>query len=313
MEATSPANTNPLAWLSLVLGVLAPLTCGATAPFALLFGYLALRRVHLSDGRLPGLRAARAGMVLGAVTAVLFLAGLFVVGLVQMRVRSEVTICSNNLRRIGFAVDLYHDQKEVGNYPPGTMPLADVAPDRRLSWMVSILPYMEADPTGTSQKGQALYDRFDRNRGWDVPENRAAMAGAPAWFACPVAPRNDPTLAYYVGLAGFGTDAPTLEKGDPRAGFFGYDRVINRDDVTRGTSETMMVTERVGALGPWAAGGPATVTGVDPQRQPYVPGQFGGLHPHGANVLFADGHVNFIPDSASPVVWEEQCRIHRSE
>lgn len=313
MEATPPPNTNPLAWLALVLGILAPLTCGATAPFALLFGYLALRRVHLSDGRLPGLRAARIGMILGAATVVLFLVGLFVVGLVHLRDKSEVTVCSNNLRRIGFAVNLYHDQKNIKHYPPGTIPLADVPPDRRLSWMVSILPYMEADPTGVSQKGQALYDRFDRNRGWDVAENRAAMTGAPTWFTCPAAPRTDPTLTHYVGLAGFGADAATLGKDDPLAGFFGYERVISRADVTRGTSETMMVTERAVAHGPWAAGGPATVAGVDPREQPYVPHQFGGLHPHGANVLFADGHVAFIPDSASPVVWEEQCRIHREE
>ncbi len=322
MEAASSPNTNPLGWLALVLGVLALPTLGATAPFALLFGFLALRRVNLSDGRLPGLRAARTGFVLGALGTALFFVLLFIVGLNYLHGKSDVIICTNNLRRVGQAVNLYHDEKQNNHYPPGTIFVADLPPDQRLSWMVSILPYMEADlipePAATkssaaSQRSQALYDRFDRARGWDVPENRAAMIGAPAWFVCPDAPRaapDQPAPTQYVGIAGFGSDAPTLEKTDPRAGFFGYDRVINREDVKRGTAETIMVSERAAALGPWGAGGPATVTGVDGLVQPFVPRQFGGLHPQGANTLFADSHVNFITERAIPLVWEEQCRIN---
>jgi prepilin-type processing-associated H-X9-DG protein len=317
MDATPP-NTNPLAWLSLVLGVLAPLTCGATAPFALLFGFLALRRVNLSDGRLAGARAARAGMVLGAIGIVLFFAGLFVVGLYELRGKSEATVCTNNLRRIGLAVNLYHEAKDHPHYPTGTVVIPELDPDQRLSWMVSILPYMESEPGAGApapfRKGETLYGHFDLKKGWHGPANQEAIILA--WFVCPagrsVAPAGT-DLTTYVGIGGLGTLSPTFPKTDPRAGFIGWDRVITRDDVTRGTAETMMVTERAHDLGPWPRGGWGTVTGVDPAAQPYVPRQFGGLHPHGANVLFADAHVNFVTDRANPVVWEEQCRIKRDE
>jgi prepilin-type processing-associated H-X9-DG protein len=319
-------RTNLLAWVSLVLGVLAPLTCGATAPFALFFGFLALRRVHLSDGRLAGGRAARAGMILGGLGIVLFFAGLLVVGITRLRGKSEVTICANNLRRIGQAVILYHDQVDHPHFPPGTAPVAGLEPDQRLSWMVSILPYMEVEPTpvppseklpAAFHKGEALYARFDLQKGWREDPNREAASSPLVWFVCPAAAYRpvpgEPVLTQYVGIGGLGTDSPALPKTDPRAGFFGYDRVISRADVTRGTAETMMVTERKGVVGPWSAGGPATVTGVDPLKQPYIPTQFGGLHPGGANTLFADGHVTFISDLAAPRVWEDQSRIHADE
>jgi prepilin-type processing-associated H-X9-DG protein len=316
-------RTNLLASVSLVLGVLAVPTCGATAPAALLLGYLALRRVNLSDGRLAGGRAARAAMILGAVGLVLLPVGLFVTYLYHLRGQSEQTLCTNNLRRIGQAISLYHDAKEHPNFPPATVLVPDLAPDGRLSWMVSILPYMEVEPTlgpatakapAAFHKGAALYDRFDLKKGWEQDPNREAAGASPSWFLCPAAASRpvpgEPVPTQYVGIGGLGADAPALPTGDPRIGFFGYDRVISRIDVRRGQSETMMVTERAEAVGPWTAGGPATTAGVDPRKQPYVPQQFGGLHPHGANVLFVDGHVAFISDRAAPRVWEDQSRIN---
>jgi prepilin-type processing-associated H-X9-DG protein len=316
-------RSNLLAWVALVLGVLAPLTCGATAPLALLLGYLALRRVNLSDGRLAGSRAARAAMILGGVGLVSLPGGLLVVLLYYLRGQQNLAVCTNNLRRIGQAVNLYHDAKEHPNFPPGTVRVPGLEPDQRLSWMVSILPYIEVEPTlgpatakapAAYHKGEALYGRFDLKKGWREDANRAAMSGSLSWFMCPASSYRpapgEPALTQYVGLGGLGTDAPALPKIDPRAGFFGYDRVISRADVTRGLTETMMVTERADAVGPWAAGGPATVAGVDPQKQPYVPRQFGGLHPHGANTLFVDGHVTFINKGAAPRVWEDQSRIN---
>jgi prepilin-type processing-associated H-X9-DG protein len=326
MEAPPSPRTDPLAPVSLVLGLLALPTFGAAAPFALLFGFLALRRINLSDGRLRGARAAKAGMILGGAGVALFFIGLFIVGLSQLRDKSQLTACTNNLRRIGQAVNLYHDQKEHPHFPPGTIPNPNLPPDQRLSWMVAVLPYMEREPAidpsaarppGAFQKGEELYGRFDRDKGWEAAENRKAMSGSSPWFVCPAAPDHpapgEPALTQYVGLAGLGKDAPVLPKTDPNAGFFGYDRIINRGDVKRGLEQTMIVTERAHAVGPWGAGGPATVTGVDPDRTPFVPEQFGGLHPHGANTLFADGHVRFITDRAVPRVWEDQCRINVDE
>src|SRR5439155_13442135 len=113
-----------------------------------------------------------------------------------------------------------------------------------------------------------------------------------------------PGITTYVGIAGVAPDAASLPRSDPRAGFFGYDRVIDMGYVRahRGLAQTMMVSERARPAGPWAAGGPATVAGVDLAKWPVVPEQFGGLHAGGANVLFADGHAVFLSDRATPLV-----------
>jgi prepilin-type processing-associated H-X9-DG protein len=302
--------------LALALGLLALPTCGATAPFALLLGYVALRRVNLSDGQLPGGRAARAALILGAGGVVLLFVGLFVVSLGRLRGKSELTVCTNNLRRIGQAIDLYYDARAPRHFPPGTIRNPNLPPDQRLSWMVAILPYMETEPTpvpmtakapAAFHKGEALFASFDITKGWQAEQNWKLMGERVTWFHCPDAA--DTAVTQYVGLGGLGLDSPTLPKTDPRAGFFGYDRLIDRADVKRGLAETISVTERAVGVGPWGAGGPPTVVGVDPDK-PFVPTQFGGLHPGGANTLFGDGHVTFIAEGADPRIWLDQCRIN---
>ena len=91
-----------------------------------------------------------------------------------------------------------------------------------------------------------------------------------------------------------------------RAGVFGYDRQTREADIKDGASETMMLAETTSANGPWTAGGPATVRGLDPRRPPYLgPGQqFGGAHRGGATVAFADGSVRFIGESIEPSIFE---------
>lgn len=69
------------------------------------------------------------------------------------------------------------------------------------------------------------------------------------------------------------------------------------------------------ANGPWAAGGPSTVRGLDPNDQPYIgwTRQFGGVHRSGANVLVADGSVRFFSASISPEVFQAACTIAGGE
>jgi len=112
--------------------------------------------------------------------------------------------------------------------------------------------------------------------------------------------------ATYVGIAGVGIEAAWLKRDDPRAGFFGYDRVTRLEDIQDGLSSTMTVVETSDLQAPWTSGGPATVRGLDPSRQPYIGrrGQFGGLHRNGGNVLFADGSVRLIRETINPRVFE---------
>jgi prepilin-type processing-associated H-X9-DG protein len=119
----------------------------------------------------------------------------------------------------------------------------------------------------------------------------------------------------YVGIAGLGTDAPSLPIGHRRAGIFGYDRQTRMVDISDGASTTMMLAETRVTNGPWTAGGPATVRGLDPRRQPYLGRgqQFGGSHPGGAMVAFADGSVRFLHETIDARVFEALSTIAGGE
>ena len=128
--------------------------------------------------------------------------------------------------------------------------------------------------------------------------------------ACTAGP-GEGALTHYVGLVGVGTDAAELPLKHPRAGFFGYTRCLAPGDVTDGLSNTIIAIETAFENGPWAAGGFATVRGVDPDEAPHVgPGRpFGTTHnvqrpflrtpPTMANAAMGDGATRRISDGIS--------------
>ena len=115
-----------------------------------------------------------------------------------------------------------------------------------------------------------------------------------------------PEPLVYVGIAGLGTDAPDLPSGHPRAGIFGYHRQTRSAELKDGASSTMMLAETTARIGPWTAGGPSSVRGLDPNHRPYLGRgrQFGGTHRGGAMVAMADGSVRFLSDSIDSRVFE---------
>lgn len=174
---------------------------------------------------------------------------------------------------------------------------------------------------------QGLQLMIDSMRPWDWPANlrplfrHTSTTGDPPpyttsardcgdFLQCPSrrvnAPPNAPAPAGYVGISGLGIDAAALPPGHPRAGVFGYDRATRLDDIKDGASATMLLAETVLVGGPWTAGGPATIRGLDPSHQPNIGPrrQFGGAHRGGAMVAFADGSVRFLRESIEPEVFE---------
>ncbi|HEV3204957.1 MAG TPA: DUF1559 domain-containing protein, partial [Gemmataceae bacterium] len=146
-------------------------------------------------------------------------------------------------------------------------------------------------------------------------------------FLCPgnsnKAEPGRPGFSHYVGIAGVGKNAAelSLRTADESAirsnvGFFGYDRQIKPEDIKDGLATTLAVAETHADNGPWTAGGPSTVRGLDPQNLPYLrsQGQFGGIHyAGGAMVLFVDGSTRFIKESISPEVFEALATIAGGE
>jgi prepilin-type processing-associated H-X9-DG protein len=306
--------------LSAILGASSFILLILTGIPAMLFGFVSLREINRSDGRLRGRGFAVAGMVMGAAGSLLFVVGLVALILINIHATASRVMCENNLRLIGLALNLYCDAK--GRFPAGTLPQKELPVDKRLSWVVALLPFIEQDPAAQKKKptaAEALFAKLDRKEAWDAPPNQAAVRERPFWCRCPADNRprepQQPALINYVGLAGIGADAATLPASDPRAGFLGYDRRITRGDVGGGISNTIAATETAWDIGPWAAGGPATIRGLDPEQRPYIgPGRpFGGLHARGLNVLFVDASVRFVRQDIRPETFEQLATIHEGK
>jgi hypothetical protein len=236
--------------------------------------------------------------------------------------------CANNLKQIALGLHNYADThpQEGRNgrtpaLPAGTVSGADLPPERRLSWFVEVLPFIEQEN---------LYRNFDLKAGWDAGANAAAGQAPLKTVWCPdwgrESDRGPSQLTAYLGVAGLGAGAAGLPTGDPNAGVFGYDRRTPLTAITDGTSNTLLVLESARDNGPWAQGGPATVRGLDPEEQPYLgTGRpFGGTHFAEKFLFFrgrsincqaamADGSVRLLPETTSPHVLEALATIAGGE
>ena len=202
--------------------------------------------------------------------------GLILPAVQSAREASRRTACTNNLKQIGLA--LHNFAADNPRLPPAAT--ADAEGKPLLSWRVAILPYL-----GES----ALYNQFKQDEPWDGPSNSKLIAAMPKAFACPSAPSSAP--------AGSTTYRAVVGKG---AGFEGT-KGLTLKDFTDGTANTLLVVEAAEAV-PWTKPDELPAA-ADPARP--LPG-FGAPHAGtrgavaGANALFADGSVRFLPGNLDP-------------
>ncbi len=277
-----------------------------------------------------GSRWFSAKRLLGICTVVGAFIGLtcFVAMLVQgAREDARRSRCHINLAMIGLALDSYRSRK--GTFPDATGRNDRLPPEQRKSWQLSLLSDLFCSHCwGLDDAGQ-----IDPTVAWDVGPQRTFAVLPLEPVLCPSSSfqpaqgtySSTPSLnrsrltelvpATYVGIAGIGNNAALLPAGDPKAGVFGYDRSTRLEDIRDGASSTMTVAETADLRGPWTSGGPATVRGVDPERQPYLGRgrQFGGNHEGGTLILFADGSVRFIRGTIDPHVFEALATIAGGE
>lgn len=230
-----------------------------------------------------------------ATVSVPILVALLLPAVQAAREAARRTQSMNHLKMMGLAMHNYHDV--YNQFPRGTVENEDLAPDERLSWAYSILPYMEQ---------AALYNQLDPKSGWQSQENQFGVQTAVPFFQNPSqsGPRLNPSASDYVAMAGVGEDAATLKNNDPKAGIFGYDRVCKMRDITDGTSNTIMITDASKPTASYLAGGKATIRGFS--QSPYLNGPDGIGSPHRGvvQVLFADGSVRAISVDTDETVLE---------
>jgi len=232
--STTTSRVSTLALVSLVLGLASLVLLLITGIPAVILGLYSLRWINYSDGRLRGRGLAIAGMALGGlgIAAAVVLLGASI--LADVREKAHAAECTQNLHRLGFGLKLYDE--DFKSFPPGTVPNDALPPERRLSWIALILPYMEPDAPPDDKatarrvnREKQVYKQIDFHRAWDDDANRVAVETRLRFCLCPSwsgPAAHSSALTSYVGIAGVGRDAvlipdfhpPLLVPKDPNAG-----------------------------------------------------------------------------------------------
>ncbi len=161
-------GSNGLATTSLVFGILSFCT-GITFIPGLICGFMGLSKARTSGvGKgmaIAGILTSLVGFVVsGAVAA----GGYFLY--VQKQKLDERMVAQNNFKQLGIAT---HNNSDATGFLPkpyldesrrdSDPPLAESAMKTKLSWRVTLLPYLEQ---------ASLHTRFQRSEAWDSPANK---------------------------------------------------------------------------------------------------------------------------------------------
>jgi prepilin-type N-terminal cleavage/methylation domain-containing protein len=280
-------------------------------------------------------RQRRNGFTLIELIVVLAIVGILVSltvpAIQRTRDAAARTGCANNLRQIGLAIHGYHNAH--GQVPP-VRPKSNADPNALLGWMALILPFLEQEPLYlASERACAQVQDPMKN-----PPHIGFSTVVPT-YVCPADGRLSQALldsngyfgtyTSYLGINGALFPGTSVGK----LGMIGVSPGIRFASVTDGLSQTIMVGERPppdslqagwwypvwhgakGFIGPnnsITIGGPAFA--FDPcvvQNSTFGPGRTANpcdryhlwsLHLGGAEFLFGDASVRFLPYSAEPIV-----------
>ena len=195
-----------------------------------------------------------------------------------IREQARRAACGDNLRRIGLALQDYHDTH--GTLPPAVITAADGTPLH--SWRTAILPHL-----GRSD----LFTSIDLSLPWDHPSNAAAAATVVDAYACPSMP-GDPSLTTYLAVI------------DPR-GMFRRAGSVAFGDVPDGLSETILVVEASAASAvPWMSPRDVDLTALISDA---TPGRH--VHPGGGHVLTGDGAVTFMTETVDAELLRQRVTV----
>jgi len=211
-----------------------------------------------------------------------------------------------NHRGLLASLRAYHEAE--GSFPTGAGGSSLLAPETRLSWIATVLPFFDR---------KDWHDELQFGYPWNSAQNRPVTRRP---LDSVVNPALGPStteagfpVTHYVGVAGVGPGAGALAPGHFRAGVFGFNRATRLDDIPDGAGNTIAILGVTKRLGAWAAGGNATVRALT--KPPYVngPDGFGSGQPDGMLVGMADGSVRFVSRDIDPTVFEQLATVAGAE
>jgi prepilin-type N-terminal cleavage/methylation domain-containing protein/prepilin-type processing-associated H-X9-DG protein len=248
------------------------------------------------------------------------------------------TQCKNNLKQMGLALHNYHDA--LGCFPPGYIAASDdiTSTTPGWSWAVMIMPYLEL--SNANHTLNTLLPIQD-------PSNSAGVILRLPVFLCPsdiypdstFAVTSDPadtvvviqtTPCSYAGNVG--NDSSEVDNNlVPWNGVLFRNSQVRADDITDGTSSTIIIGERAwaqtkgvwvgapqgaliraGSMNPFSAATATSAVGILAHAH-WINNKidadgglddYASLHTGGAQFLFADGSVRFLQDVTTPGGWE---------
>ena len=262
------------------------------------------------------------------------LIGMLLPAVQNVREAARRTQCANNCRQLGLAVMNYESANM--KFPPGwsTGIANDPLAEPGWGWSAHVLPFLD-------QKN--VHDRIDFTVAIDDHDHEDVIQTTMSVFICPsdpsetllnldehvdhgdhdhlvlVPPQDDHDHEeLFVSRSNYsGCFGNTEIEDSPLAGngiFFANSRV-RFGDIKDGTSNTIMIGERLNLLGPisWVGMVPevdepmariVAITDHAPNDSHMHFEDFRGEHPGGINVTLADGSTHFVSDSIDEVLYQ---------
>jgi prepilin-type processing-associated H-X9-DG protein len=204
-----------------------------------------------------------------AVFFLLLLIALFLPAVSCSRGAARRAMCGCNLHNIAVAMHSYC--AKYGCFPPAYT--VDKKGRRMHSWRALLLEFLD----------QGLYTKYDFTRHWNTPGNLAVagMMKASGPYCCPSEQPQNPTNTSYVMLVGVSAFSPGSTGRKP-------------EEITDGLGNTVAVVETSPSGILWTS--PYDLNVAEMSFKINDPDRVGprSCHAGGINVLFVDGHVEYL-------------------
>lgn len=219
--------------------------------------------------------------------------------------------CKRNLQAILWAVMRYGEDKKF-QLPPAAVPNDKLAPGKRLSGFVLLLPHLGARPSfipdsdpnwkkwsafyeEQNKAAKQLFAKIDLQKGWDDPANAVAAKSVVPFFVIPSGAPDRTEVGY--GVSHFAFVRGSAKSGNgPDDGPFPLvgAKAVDVPGITDGTSRTLGVGQVNDELGPWIAAGPSTSRRLFHPSEPAPEPAFGSRYKGCAYFATSDGFSFFM-------------------